>query len=79
MLSMFLDIGWMVQKIKYLISTEVAQYGDSCIECATSDLVLHDALEVNNKVPASSASSKFFTAMSTPASGTEHNSLPHGC
>jgi hypothetical protein len=49
MLSMFLDIGWMVQKIKCLISTEVAQYGDSCIECASSDLVLHEALEVNNR------------------------------
>jgi len=51
-----------------LINTEVAQYGDSRIECAASDLVLHDALEVNNKVPAASASSKLFTAMSTPAS-----------
>jgi hypothetical protein len=61
-----------------LINTEVAQYGDSCIEYAAPDLVLHDALEVNNKVPASSASSKLFTAMSTPASDTEHNSLPHG-
>jgi len=49
MLSMFLDIGWMVQKIKYLISTEVVQYGDSHIECASCDLVLHDALEVNNR------------------------------
>lgn len=48
MLSMFLDTGWMVQKIKYLISTEVAQYGDSHIVCASCDFVLHDALEVNN-------------------------------
>jgi hypothetical protein len=79
MLIVFLDIGWMVQKIKYMISTAVAQYGDSRIERATSNLVLHDALEVSNKVPTSSASCKFFTAMSTPASDTEHNSLPHGC
>jgi len=48
MLSMFLDVGWMVQKIEYLISTEVAQYEDSLIECA-SGLVLHDALEVNER------------------------------
>lgn len=49
MLSMFLDIGWMVQKIEYLIITEVAQYEDSRIECASSDLVLHDVLEANNR------------------------------
>jgi len=45
MLSMFLDVGWMVQKIEYLISTEVAQYEDS----RASGVVLHDALEVNKR------------------------------
>ena len=39
----------MVQKIEYLISTEVTQYEDSRIECASYDLVLHDALEANNR------------------------------
>jgi len=43
MLSMFLDIEWMVQKVKCLIST------DSHIECASSDLVLRDVLEVHNR------------------------------
>jgi hypothetical protein len=49
MLNMFLDTGWMVQKIEYLISTEVVQCEDSRIECASSDLILHDALEANNR------------------------------
>lgn len=45
--GLFLNIGWMVQNIKCLISTAVTGYGTSHIECSSSGFV-PDALGPNS-------------------------------